>query len=157
MQGRIISGLGLAAAAALTLAACSKPAPPAPIPTNDAAANVAPAPTGPAPPAPMPPAQATGDAADVTAFLGGIYAHYKTNSEDSHWAPMDSKDVLDPSLLALMKADEKALKGQGVGAVDSDWFCDCQDWNSITATVTVTSATPTTAHATAVIHDTGGD
>jgi hypothetical protein len=51
-----------------------------------------------------------------------------------------------------MKADEKALKGE-LGDIDGDWVCDCQDWESISATVTVDQATPTTAKATSVFHD----
>jgi hypothetical protein len=63
------------------------------------------------------------------------------------------KDVFDADTLALLAADTKALKGE-LGEIDGDWLCDCQDWGSIAATVTVTSASPTAAKAVADFHDT---
>jgi hypothetical protein len=141
--------LGNCAAAALALAglmamaACQKAATNTPPPAE---ANAA------APPVSAAPAPT--DAADVKAFLDGLYAHYKTSS-NSTFQPFDanSGDVLDTDTIALMKADEKALNGD-LGDIDGDWLCDCQDYQSITATVTVQSATPTTAKASAVFHDT---
>jgi hypothetical protein len=140
---RISAGLALV----LAVAACQKPASNAaatapPVETNAAAA--------PAPAA----APATGDAADAKAFLDGLYAHYKV-SKDNTFAPFEANiaEVLDPDTRALMKADDKLLKGD-VGDIDGDWLCDCQDFESITAVVTVQSATPTDAKATAVFTDT---
>jgi hypothetical protein len=139
---RISAGLALA----LAVAACQKPASnaaatPPPVETNTAAA---------AAPAAAP---ASGDAADAKAFLDGLYAHYKV-SKDNTFAPFDANqtDVLDPDTIALMKADEKALNGE-LGDIDGDWLCDCQDFESISATVTVQSATPTEAKATADFRD----
>jgi hypothetical protein len=142
-------------AAALALSACQKGAPaanatnPAPVSMNSAPANAAPA--GPAPVA------ATGQDADsAKAFLDGLYAHYKASSSTgTTWAPMDAniKDVFDADMVRLMAADTKALKGD-LGEIDGDWLCDCQDWGSIAATVTVTEAGPTAAKAMAVFHDT---
>jgi len=63
------------------------------------------------------------------------------------------KDVFDADMVKLMAADTKALKGE-LGAIDGDWLCDCQDWGSIVATVTVTEASPTAAKAIATFHDT---
>jgi hypothetical protein len=157
-------GLALGAAiglAALTLAACQKaPAPPA----NEAnATNAAPAAANivaasmVAPPPPAgPAATATGPDADAAkAFLDGVYTRYKTNSTGSKWAPMDTnaRDVFDPGLAKLLAADTKALSGHGVGDIDSDWLCDCQDWGALTAAVTVTSATPTEAKAVVTMKD----
>jgi hypothetical protein len=62
------------------------------------------------------------------------------------------KQVFDADMVKLMAADTKALKGD-LGEIDSDWLCDCQDWGSLTATITVTSASPTEAKATAALHD----
>jgi hypothetical protein len=142
---RISVGLALA----LSVAACQKPASNAaatapPVETNTAAAPAA-TPTA---------APASGDATDAKAFLDGLYAHYKV-SKDNTFAPFDANmaEVLDPDTIALMKADEKALKGE-LGDIDGDWLCDCQDFESITAVVTVQSATPTDAKATAVFTDT---
>jgi hypothetical protein len=141
---RTAAGLALA----LAMAACQKPASNTtapPVPTNTPPVAAAPS----APAAPV----ASGDAADVKAFLDGIYAHYKT-SKDNTYSPFEEKNgVLDADTLALMKADEKALKGE-LGDIDGDWMCDCQDFQSITATVTVQSATPTEAKATADFSDT---
>jgi hypothetical protein len=143
--------LGNCAAAALALAGlmamagCQKAAtntpPPAAAETN-------------ATPPPASAATATTDAADAKAFLDGLYAHYKTSSSNSTFQPFDanSSDVLDADTIALMKADEKALNGD-LGDIDGDWLCDCQDFTSITATVAVQSATPTSAKATADFHD----
>ena len=143
-------------AGALALAACQKAAAPAanatnaaPVSTNAvAAANTAP--TGPAPVA------VTGPDADAAkAFLEGLYAHYKASSSTgTTWAPMDAniKEVFDADMVKLMAADTKALKGE-LGEIDGDWLCDCQDWGSLAATVTVTEATPTAAKAVAVFHD----
>ena len=142
---RISAGLALV----LAVAACQKPASnatPPPVETNAAPAAAAPAAPAAAP--------ATGDAADAKAFLDGLYAHYKV-SKDNTFAPFDANmaEVLDPDTIALMKADEKLLTGE-VGDIDGDWLCDCQDFESITAVVTVQSATPTDAKATAVFTDT---
>ena len=136
----------MALALAMALAACQKSA-------SNAPASAPPVETN-SPPVTAAPAAASGDAADAKAFLDGLYAHYKT-SKDNTFAPFDANqtDVLDPDTIALMKADEKALNGE-LGDIDGDWLCDCQDFESITAVVTVQSATPTDAKATAVFTDT---
>lgn len=141
---RVSTGLALA----LALAACQKPASNAPAAAPPVETNSPPAAAAPAAPA------ASSDAADVKAFLDGLYAHYKT-SKNNTFAPFDANqsDVLDPDTMALMKADDKALNGD-LGDIDGDWLCDCQDFESITATVTVLSATPTSAKATADFRDT---
>jgi hypothetical protein len=143
---RTSAGLALA----LAVAACQKPpsnaaATPAPVETNTATV---------AAPAAAVAAPASGDAADAKAFLDGLYAHYKV-SKDNTFAPFEANiaEVLDPDTRALMKADDKLLKGD-VGDIDGDWLCDCQDFESITAVVAVQSATPTDAKATAVFTDT---
>jgi hypothetical protein len=133
----------LALAGLMAMAACQKAATNSPPPAE---ANAAPPPASAAP--------AATDSADAKAFLDGLYAHYKTSSSNSTFQPFDANagDVLDADTIALMKADEKALNGD-LGDIDGDWLCDCQDYQSISATVTVQSATPTTAKATADFHD----
>lgn len=107
--------------------------------------------------APVGPGDAAGaDAPGPKAFLEGLYAHYKSSSSTgTTWAPMDAnvREVFDPDTVALLAADTKALKGE-LGDIDGDWLCDCQDWGSIAATVTITSQTATTAKAVADFHDT---
>ena len=139
-----IMALGLAGLVAIS--ACQKAATNAAAAPEAAANVVAPATTSAAP--------ASTDAADAKAFLESLYAHYKTSSSNSTFQPFDANaaDVLDADTIALMKADEKALNGD-LGDIDGDWICDCQDYQSITATIAVQSATPTAAKATADFHD----
>ena len=143
--------------AALTLVACQKAAAPpvnaanaAPVAANVTVTSIV------APPPPLgTAAAATGPDADAAkAFLDGLYVHYKSNSTSSKWAPMDTnvREVFDADLAKLLAADTKALKGE-VGDIDSDWLCDCQDWGSLTAAVTITSASPTEAKAVATMKD----
>src|SRR6516225_1011995 len=91
----------LAIGGGLALAACQKPAAPA---SNAAApaANAA---------APASGASAK-DAADVTAFLQGLYAHYKT-SQNNNFQMFDANagEVFDADFVRLMAADQKVLKG----------------------------------------------
>jgi hypothetical protein len=141
--------------AALALVACQKAAAPPANATNAAPAAPVNAPAS-APAAPAPVAAASPDAAAAKAFLEGLYAHYKASSSSGvTWAPMDAniKEVFDADMVKLMAADEKALNGD-LGEIDGDWLCDCQDWGSIAAAITITSATPTQAKAVAVFHDT---
>lgn len=137
--------LAVAAAGFAALSACQKAS------TN--AATAPPAIATNTPPAAAAASAPNADAADAKAFLEGLYAHYKT-SKNNTFQPFDAniKEVLDEDTIALMQADEKALKGE-LGDIDGDWLCDCQDFGSITATITVQSATPTTAKATSDFHD----
>jgi len=142
----------IAAVAGLALAGCQKAAAPAndaaPPPAAPIAANAAPAPAAAA-------TTASGaDAADVQTYLEGLYAHYKSSKGDTY-EPFgkNEREVFDADTIALLKADEAAAHGEE-GAIDSDWLCQCQDFESIQATITVQSATPTTAAATADFKDT---
>jgi hypothetical protein len=128
------------ALASLTLAACNKPAS-----NGAAAANTALASGGPATQAPV-----SGDAGDVKAFLDGLYAHYNVDPKASTWAPMDKNDaeVFDADMVRLLAEDVRINKGE-VGVVDGDYLCSFQDWEPFTTTVTVASATPTAAKASA--------
>jgi hypothetical protein len=145
--------LGVAVVVAAFVGACSQAAP-----TNSAVSNAAPPPAAAANQAPanaMPaPAIASGPEADAAeAFLTGLYAHYRSES-DFQMFGRDEKAVFDADTIKLLAADTKALKGD-LGEIDGDWLCNCQDYNSIVATVTVQSATAATAEATSDYHDTG--
>jgi hypothetical protein len=131
--------------AALALAGCNKPAPPA---SNAPAANVA------APAAPAAPAADTADAADAKAFLDGLYAHY-VSAKDHSFDMFDKNvaEVFDPAMIQLLKDDAKANNGEP-GVLDGDYLCNCQDYGSLKTTVTVSAATPTTAKAHAEFVDT---
>ena len=137
--------LALALGGAMGLAGCQKAA-------NNAAETPAAIATN-SPPTASALQPASSDADDVKAFLEGLYAHYKSSKDDT-FQPFDgsASEVLDPDTLALMKADAKALNGE-LGDIDGDWLCDCQDFTSIKATITVQSATATTAKATSDFHD----
>jgi hypothetical protein len=145
-------GRHLCAAPALLIAATLAGCHPAAAPANSSpppAANTAVASAAPAPAADM------ADAADAKAFLEALYAHYRT-SKNNDFQPFDAneRDVFDPDMIALLKADQKAMKGD-VGALDGDWLCGCQDFESLRATIAVQSATPTVAEATSDFRDTG--
>lgn len=145
------AALGLGAVLAMTAAGCQKPAPAA---TNAATNTAAAASANTAPPAAPAVADAK-DAADVKAFLDGLYAHYKTSKGATfNMFDTDARSVFDADTIALLKADTKALKGD-LGVIDGDWLCACQDFESIQATVTVQSASPTAAKASSDFRDTG--
>ncbi|MGA0600036.1 DUF3828 domain-containing protein [Caulobacter sp. KR2-114] len=130
------------AAAFAALAGCNKPAAPTSAATTAAAS--APAQTAAAPAAGQ-------DAADAKAFLEGLYANYAkgASTDNNAFAPMD-KDaprVFDKAMVDLLARDAKLNGPDEVGFIDGDWLCDCQDYDKITATVTVQSATATAAKA----------
>ena len=103
-----------------------------------------------APPAPVASAAPSADeAASAKAFLEGLYAHYKT-TKDNTFQPMGDnvRDVFDADTVALLDKDTKLLNGE-LGEIDGDFICQCQDFDSITATIAVQSANATTAKATA--------
>jgi hypothetical protein len=144
------AGLGLIAA--LALAGCQKAAPPA---ANTASASNAAGNTATAPDTNAAQAAPTGDAADVKAYLDGLYAHYKSSKNNTfQMFDKDEKQVFDADMIALLAEDGRLLKGE-LGAIDGDWLCDCQDFESLKTTVAVQSATPTTAKASADFIDVG--
>ncbi len=146
---QMLRRIGLSAlAVSVLLAGCSKPAPAnAPV-SNAAAANTA------APVPAAPPNADTKDAADAKAFLEGLYAHYKSNNNNNfNMFDTNAKDVFDPAMIKLLADDAKVLHGEP--AFDGDFLCNCQDFVSIQATITVQWATPTEGRATADFIDTG--
>lgn len=86
-------------------------------------------------------------AASPTAFVDGIYKHYR-NGLDDKWsaysAPVDAQ-VFEPGLVKAMHDDIKLNNGDEAGWQDVDVFCDCQDETRMRAPVKLLSATPTTA------------
>jgi hypothetical protein len=140
--------LGAVALAGLIVAAGCK------APATNAANATAPFPANPVSNNTLAAAGAT-DSADAKAFLDGLYAHYQS-ATNNNFQMFDANvaQVFDADTIALLKADAKGNHGE-VGAIDGDWLCNCQDFTHIVATVTVQSATPTTAQATADFSDTG--
>jgi hypothetical protein len=148
MRGDSVTTHRLAGAAALALlvalAACNKPG--GATSASTAAASVA------ATAASVAPVAASGpDAADVKTFLEGLYAKYVNGPTpaDNSFDPMgkDAKRVFDQSMVALLAKDAKVNGPDEVGFIDGDWLCSCQDYDKIISTVTVQSATATTAKA----------
>jgi len=132
-----------ALAAALALVGCHKAAAPA-ANAAPAAANVAPAQAAP-----------TTDAAGARAFLDSLYARYKSSKNNTFDIyGKDAPSVFDPDTLALLQADKAALNGTA-GATGADMVCTCQEFTSLSATVTIVSITPTTARAGVDFHDAG--
>jgi hypothetical protein len=130
MRRRTAAFLG-GLAAALSVAACQKAATPAPPPAADASA------------------------ASAKAFLEGLYAHYKSSENNTfQMFGANEADVFDADTIALLKDDERLLKGE-LGDIDGDWLCDCQDFVSLKSRVTVRAAAPTTAKAHADFEDVG--
>jgi len=66
------------------------------------------------------------DAASAKAFLQSAYAFYGKNGKGN---PLTSR-YLHSSLSALIDADVKLNDG-GVGVLDGDPVCGCQDWDGI--------------------------
>jgi hypothetical protein len=141
-------GAGLTALAVLAAVSACKPPAAAVKPASSAPANAVPASAAAGP--------ASGPDADAAkAFLEGLYAHYRTDKDNSfQMFDKDETAVFDPDTIRLLAADTKALKGE-LGEIDGDWLCNCQDFTSLAATITVQSASPTTAQASADFHDTG--
>ncbi|HEX4295558.1 MAG TPA: DUF3828 domain-containing protein [Rhizomicrobium sp.] len=76
------------------------------------------------------PVAAEPSAASAEQFLRGLYAQYKPHGKPVAFVYPDAKGIADPALMALLKHDQDASKGE-VGAMDSDPICRCQDWTAI--------------------------
>lgn len=73
------------------------------------------------------------------AFLERLYRAYRPGGKGNTFAAPEARAIVDSSLLALLRRDQVLSKG-GVGALDFDPICQCQDWGpfkvmSITAQV----------------------
>jgi hypothetical protein len=68
------------------------------------------------------------EAAGARSFVTWVYAHYSSHSGVSNDDVFgkDMAKIFHPSLIALIKEDERLARGE-VGALDSDPICDCQD------------------------------
>jgi len=80
------------------------------------------------------------DAKEAKAFVAGLFATYKDNSNP----PAGAHHVYDSQLQALMDEDARLANGE-VGALDFDPLCQCQDYQKLQAQLTVRSASPTGA------------
>ena len=82
------------------------------------------------------PAQAQ-DLKAAEAFLKGLYAAYTPKGHPAELSGPKAAAVLEASLAALMRTDEKLADGE-VGALDSDPICACQDYDIRGVSISVT-------------------
>jgi hypothetical protein len=61
-------------------------------------------------------------------FLEGVYSHYGKHSSPDELFGSSLSQVFAPSLVELIRADQKALKGEA-GVLGMDPICACQDYD----------------------------
>ena len=71
------------------------------------------------------------DAASARSFLESVYRLYGKGGKGVALSGPQARRVFDASLLALMRADEKANGPNQVGVLDGDPLCSCQDWDAL--------------------------
>jgi len=71
------------------------------------------------------------DADSAKQFLASVYEHYANRGMGIDFNGPKSRSVFDPSLIALLRADQKAVGPNEVGVLDGDPICSCQDWEGI--------------------------
>jgi hypothetical protein len=76
------------------------------------------------------------DTADPAVMARQIFALYGKDKPGFDLRGPDAPKVIAPSLLALIRADDAAAKGE-VGALGFDPFCACQDYDITAARPTV--------------------
>jgi hypothetical protein len=90
------------------------------------------------------------DAKDAKTFLAGLFATYRDNKKP----PAGAHHVYDSQLQALMDEDVRLAHGE-VPALDFDPLCQCQDYQHLTARLTVRSFSPNAAVIAATLRDLG--
>jgi hypothetical protein len=70
------------------------------------------------------------DANSAKQFVESLYKLYAKDGKGVPFTGPQARRDYDSSLLALMRADEKAAAGD-VGVLDGDPICGCQDWEGI--------------------------
>jgi Protein of unknown function (DUF3828) len=71
------------------------------------------------------------DADSARTFVESLYKLYTKGGEGVPLSRPHESRYYHSSLLALMRADEKAVGPGDVGAIDGDPVCGCQDWEGI--------------------------
>jgi hypothetical protein len=71
------------------------------------------------------------DAGSAKAFLESAYQHYGKGDKGINQTGPEATLYFHSTLIALIKADIKAVGDDIPIAVDADLLCDCQDWNGI--------------------------
>jgi Protein of unknown function (DUF3828) len=75
------------------------------------------------------PAQAGSGIAEAKHFVTSLYAHYRSDGGGVPNGTVTEADVYEPSLLALMHADQQAAGQELVGYLDGSPLCECQDFD----------------------------
>ena len=80
------------------------------------------------------------------AFLKALYAHYADGDIGWRFTPLNENAAayFDPEMVALMTEDQRLNEGE-IGALDANPICNCQDYNRITADISMLEATDATA------------
>ena len=81
------------------------------------------------------------DIYDPAIMARQIFALYGKDGRGFDLSGRDAPKVIAPGLLELIRADEKAAKGE-VGALGGDPFCSCQDYDITAVQVASKSAGP---------------
>ena len=71
------------------------------------------------------------DANSAKLFVTSVYKHYVNHGKGIDFTGPKARSVFDPSLIALLHADQKAVGPNEVGVLDGDPVCSCQDWEGI--------------------------
>lgn len=81
--------------------------------------------------------------AGARAFLTKLYAHYPHRAGSPAFDALgrQAPRVFDPSLIALMRDNERLTPSDEVGALDGDPICDCQDSEGMKAKIGAIRAT----------------
>jgi hypothetical protein len=69
------------------------------------------------------------DEGSAETFLQSVYARYSRNGPGLEIAGPHADRYLHSSLIALIREDARAV--EGVGVLDGDPICGCQDWDGI--------------------------
>jgi Protein of unknown function (DUF3828) len=77
-----------------------------------------------------PPAQSATDITAAKHFVNSLYGQYRSaGGAGTPNNAVTEADIYDPSLLALMHADQQAAGHDLVGYLDGSPLCDCQDFD----------------------------
>jgi hypothetical protein len=94
------------------------------------------------------------DAKSAEPFLRGIYDRYKAGGTPIEASGSEAANLYDPSLLALIQADQKAVDGEA-GVLDADPICACQDHDIRSVKISVRPNGKTRVEATATFENLG--
>jgi hypothetical protein len=85
-------------------------------------------------------------------FVKALYIPYKAKSHPIAMTSPKAATILEASLIALLKTDEKLLHGE-VGGLEVDPICQCQDYDIRSVAVTTAADGDGKAKATASFHN----